>query len=305
MLKESIRFILRVIISHSPIKYPLRWATRSGLIPTRIWAYFPIVADFDVSLPDEQTFRYSATKRDASGIYLYWGGLKHYEAETIPIFYELARASSIVLDIGANAGVYSMIAGAANPNSKIIAFEPVPETYKRLVNHVHMNGLDDRCVLCKEAASNFIGSAKLHVPRYDASELASLHPGHTNVKSFVIDVPVTTIDTVCSTEDNDGSALMLVKIDVEGSEDRVLEGMQRTLADWAPLIIVECLPNGPYKAIEAILSGFGYRFFHLRKEGPVAVEEIIPDESRYHYRNFLCLGNTEWARLVSKRLKLF
>jgi hypothetical protein len=54
-----------------------------------------------------------------------------------------------------------------------------------------------------------------------------------------------------------------------------------------PTIFVECLPEGPYRAVQAILDAHGYRFAHLRAEGPVPMASIMTDRTRV-FRNFLC-----------------
>jgi len=72
--------------------------------------------------------------------------------------------------------------------------------------------------------------------------------------------------------------------------------MSRVLATSSPTIVVECNPDGPFSAVEAILTRFGYRFFHLREEGPVAVNRIIPDESE-RYRNHLRTTHDDWRVL--------
>jgi FkbM family methyltransferase len=155
-----------------------------------------------------------------------------------------------------------------------------------------MNGWEDRCQALSVAVANVEGSAKLHVPFGDVPKSASLHSqGFRGYEGSLIDVPVTTIDAICS----ESERVDLVKIDVEGFEDKVLEGMQQVLADSTPTIIVECNPDGPFAAIETILTRFGYRFFHLRREGPVAADKIIPDKKERD-RNFLCTVYDDWGR---------
>ncbi|MBA3922661.1 MAG: FkbM family methyltransferase [Nostocaceae cyanobacterium] len=107
----------------------------------------------------------------------------------------------------------------------------------------------------------------------------------------MIDIPVTTIDTVCGQKQID-----LIKIDVEGFEDKVLEGMQQTLTNSSPTIIVECNPDSPFLAVETTLRKFGYKFFHLCAEGPVSVERITPDEKQLE-RNFLCTVHNDWEKI--------
>jgi hypothetical protein len=59
---------------------------------------------------------------------------------------------------------------------------------------------------------------------------------------------------------------------------------------------VECNYDGPFIAVETILNKFGYRFFHLRPEGPVAMNKIVPDENKL-YRNYLCTVRDDWEEI--------
>jgi FkbM family methyltransferase len=200
------------------------------------------------------------------------------------IFYKLAQRANLVLDIGANTGVFTLLACVANPNCRVIAFEPVPRVFYRLQENIKINKWDTQCEIRREGVSDTSGYTHIHVPDGDLPTSASLHrQGFRGYGGTLIKVPVTTIDDICLA----GMRIDLVKIDVEGFEDKVLKGMQRNLLASTPTIIVECNPDGPFQTVEAMLKMFGYRFFHLRVEGPIAVDKITPDKSG-KYRNVLC-----------------
>ena len=97
-------------------------------------------------------------------------------------------------------------------------------------------------------------------------------------------VPVTTIDAM---RDRIGP-IDLVKLDVEGFEDKALEGMSSVLADCQPAILLEALGEGDNNKVQAVLTAHGYRFFHLRKDRPVEMPAITPDIT-LRFRNYLCL----------------
>src|SRR5260370_25620164 len=84
--------------------------------------------------------RYELGPRDTVGEVLYWYGLKRFEPSTVPLFVELARKSRGVLDIGANTGLYAVLACAANPAAKVFAWEPVPYLAQKLRNNISLNG---------------------------------------------------------------------------------------------------------------------------------------------------------------------
>ena len=72
--------------------------------------------------------------------------------------------------------------------------------------------------------------------------------------------------------------------------------MSRVLATSSPTIVVECNPDGPFSAVEAIVTRVGCRFFRLCEGGPVTVQRIILDESE-RYRYHLCTTHDDWSVL--------
>ncbi|KYC40128.1 hypothetical protein WA1_29745 [Scytonema hofmannii PCC 7110] len=292
-LKFFCRSILDVLNQNVLTNKVLLKLARAGWLPKFIWKRLPVEKTFIISLPAQKSFQYSSTSDDYVGNALFWRGLSSWEPETIEVFYKLAQKSNLVLDIGANTGLFTMLALSANPNSQVLSFEPVPNTYKQLVSHVKRNGWEERCQIYNKAVSNIVGETKFHVPFNDVPLSASLNlQGFRGQEGVIIDIPVTTIDDVCSKS----GKIDLIKLDVEGFEDKVLEGMEQVLSNSSPTIIVECNPDGPVLAVENILSKFGYHFFHLRTEGPVAMDKIVPDQKQL-YRNFLCTPHKDWEKI--------
>lgn len=282
--KGLIRAFLRSLTSCSVVRDSLRPLAQAGLLPEAVWKRLPVEVVFKASFSGECSFLYSSTVDHGIGRSLFWRGLKSFQPETSQVFARLAKTSDVVLIVGANTGLYALLACAINPTCKVVCFEPVPGTYEKLVENMVMNGWQERCDLRREAVSNESGLTKLHVPSYNYPGAASLNPdGFRGYKGTVIEVPVTTADAVCSRL----SRVDLVLIDVEGFEDRVLEGMRETIDRFKPAIILECLPDGPFRAVDSRLRSLGYQFLHLREEGPVLVSEIVPDSSE-RYLNYLC-----------------
>jgi FkbM family methyltransferase len=295
--KDRIRFLLRVLTQNLFAREVLLAMAQSNLLPKAIWRRLPVETTFFVSLPNGNSFKYSAIADDAIARAIFWRGWDGWEPETMRIFYKLAQKSKLFLDIGANTGLFTLVTLAANPQAKVMSFEPVPHVYKRLLSHIEMNGWLDRCDVKNLAVSNTVGETKLHIPFEDVPLSASLNPqGFRGYEGYLIDIDVTTIDTICSQNE----PIDLIKIDAEGFDDKVLLGMYRILSNSAPTIIVECNYDGPFLAVETILSQFGYRFFHLRPEGPILMNKIVPDEKKL-YRNFLCTVHEDWEELKSQQ----
>jgi len=279
--KDKGRLFARKLMHLSLLREVLRRLSMAGFLPPAIWKRLPPEVVFPVKLPDGRSFFYSATPNDVIARALYWRGLKDWESETIPVFYKMAQSAQIVLDIGANTGFYTLLACTANPNARVIAFEPVPRVYEKLMEHIRINHFDDRCEAHRMAVSNFVGTAQMHVPFGDLPTSASLNTdGFRGFSGTLVEVPVTTVDAVMGDKPVD-----LAKIDVEGFEPQVLEGMRMTLWRFRPALFIECLPDGPYREVEEIFKNLGYQIYLLSHNGPIQVEQVIP--RRMYYENFL------------------
>ena len=279
--KDKGRLFARKLMHLSLLREALRRLSMAGFLPPAIWKRLPVEVVFPVKLPDGRSFFYSATPNDVIARALYWRGLKDWESETIPVFYKMAQSAQIVLDIGANTGFYTLLACTANPNARVIAFEPVPRVYEKLVEHIRINHFDDRCEAHRMAVSNFVGTAQMHIPFGDLPTSASLNTdGFRGFSGTLVEVPVTTVDAVMGDKPVD-----LAKIDVEGFEPQVLEGMRMTLRRFRPALFIECLPDGPYREVEEILKNLGHQIYLLSHNGPIQVEQVVP--RRVYHENFL------------------
>jgi FkbM family methyltransferase len=247
-------------------------------MPRSVWQRLPVGGTFDVS----GRFRYEAAPADLSARPLYWRGIAGIEPESVAAFERLAPADGgIVVDVGAHTGLYTLLACSVGAN--VVALEPVERVQHQLQRNVALNGWTNRCRLLLAAADAHTGTVEVVEPRSSLPSSAHLAgAAYRSDEGERVTVEAVRLDDVLADDD-----VRLVKIDVEGAEDRVLAGMTETLRRCRPTIFVECLPEGPYRAVQAILDAYGYRFAHLRAEGPVPMASIVPDRTRV-FRNFLC-----------------
>jgi FkbM family methyltransferase len=153
-----------------------------------------------------------------------------------------------VLDVGANVGHYTIrLAGLVGPAGRVIAFEPVPSTFELLAANVAI-GTPGNVTLVNAAASSGVAVVRMDIPNLPGAEaknyyMASIRPdGGQRVLSLSVDslrLP---------------HPIRLVKIDAEGHERQVLEGMVELLERDGPVLIVE----GDDLAVEDLLTGLGY-----------------------------------------------
>lgn len=284
-LKVSLRPLLRLLSAIPGFKPSLRVISRRSGGSRWFFRSFPVEGTIELRAPDGTTLKYFSTVGDFIGRDLYWFGWNGFEPETTGLFLSLARRATVVVDVGANTGLYSLLAGRANDSCRIMAIEPVARVRELLERNLELNGLSERCVVVPGAASRAHGTLQFHVPYGAVPTSASLNvDGFRGYRGEVVDVLAHVLDDLCAKYER----IDLLKIDVEGFEDHVLEGATGVLDRSAPIIIVECIPDGPCRTVQALLEPHGYTFFRITSEGLQRMERIEPDTTK-RFRNVLCL----------------
>lgn len=172
----------------------------------------------------------------------------------------------VLYDIGANVGFFSLLgARLVGRDGRVYAFEPVPENGDAVELNARLNGLDTISVT-RRAVGRAAGRARLQIVR-DASwsklEQYGSHPEVTDV----VEVDVVAIDDLVRA--GELRPPTVVKVDVEGAELAVLEGMQETLAKHRPVLICELHDTQP--EFVAAMVRQGYRVSNL--DGPIPVQQ--------------------------------
>ncbi len=144
------------------------------------------------------------------------------------------RAGTII-DVGASFGYFTVRwAKQVGAAGRVLAVEPHPARYAALCGNVAANGLTN-VVPIAGAAGDRAAAVTLYVPptgsRHDASVL---HPVGTPFQ-----VVMRPLDAVVA--DSNGPPVSAVKIDVEGAEPLVLDGMVSLLRRDRPLVLFEAL----------------------------------------------------------------
>jgi FkbM family methyltransferase len=145
-----------------------------------------------------------------------------------------------VYDIGANIGYVSLsFAKLVGPAGKIIAFEPVPRNIEAFRQNIEINGLTN-VRLIEAAASTHAGDAVIRMAENPST--ASLVWHRNDPSAIEFHIKTVSIDELV--EAGEISYPKFVKIDVEGAEGSVVQGMRRTLAAARPILFVECSEAG-------------------------------------------------------------
>jgi FkbM family methyltransferase len=190
---------------------------------------------------------------------------RKYESEEMRAVVQLAAVCGTMFDIGANVGLYSIALGQRFPSSRIMAFEPVPATYRELCRNLALNsignvttfnlGLSDRCCDAPFFFDPTVSGAAAGAP---------LGPEYPITESLTC--PVESLDAFV---DRTGVAPDLIKCDVEGGELAVFRGAAKLFERRKPIVFTEMLrkwsarfgyhPND----IIALFRNFGYECFVL------------------------------------------
>lgn len=202
---------------------------------------------------------------------LYWQGISGWEPETLPVFLRLINAGMTVLDVGANTGLFSLLAARRSPSVVVHAVEPVPRVFAALQANVARNGFTN--VVCHRLAlSDHDGPVSMYVPDDEIPLMASLSPAW-RPGSDRIEVDAQTLDQFVGRLNL--TDVDVLKIDTEGTESDVLAGATETLLTKRPFVICEVLSEGNTAAhLDEQMTAADYLFFLLGREGPRATERI-------------------------------
>jgi FkbM family methyltransferase len=233
----------------------------SVLARKAVCALLPGSAELHRRLPGGM--RFSGPNRPGyggRGVYVYGAGLEP-ELELLGL---LLRPTDWFVDVGANSGIYTVMAAPHVPHGGIVAVEPNREMWPILKKNIHQNDIVN-VHLAGVALSDEKGVAELW------------HRGNApNSYSLVASSEQRESSSTVETETLDGllaslrcGEISLVKLDVEGAESQVLRGASQVLAGSRPTVIAEVTKSSEVAELP------GYRRFQ-RAGSPNVV--LVPDE---------------------------
>jgi FkbM family methyltransferase len=174
----------------------------------------------------------------------------------------------MIFDVGANQGIYSLVALAASPNATVHAFEPTPKIAADLRRTAELNGLGGLSV---NELAVFDKTGEAQLIEYGGSD--GLNGGMNYLTSNCsapavptgLQVAATRLDEFC--EANAITTIDLMKVDVQGHEPAVIHGAGNLITcgriehiflelNWSAEGSSDC----PARIVTTTLSSAGYRF---------------------------------------------
>jgi FkbM family methyltransferase len=173
------------------------------------------------------------TEDDYSRMWFYprYGNGKIHEPTATKIFMDYIKEDNIILDIGANLGYFTCIAGKLASKGRTYAFDVDPKCLNLIEKNLALNNINNVMV------ANYALSDKNETVKI--KKLDSPNPGiviNSHPSNHYIEVESITVDDFLR---DHGIVPDFIKIDVEGAEGKVLKGMKEVLKMEHVIILVE------------------------------------------------------------------
>ena len=187
---------------------------------------------------------------------------KSFESEILSLFLSKLKSDSIVFDIGANIGLFTLLASKAmSGEGTVYAFEPTKKTFDYLNKNIKLNRLDN-IVTFQNAFSDKVEKVIMGPPDNRANKsFADSFNQIIRVDEkdgiLVNDNLVTTTVLDQFIKEQNIDRVDVLKIDIEGAELLCFKGGENFLKTHQPVILLECL--------ESHCNQFGYSVFDLLK----------------------------------------
>lgn len=197
-----------------------------------------------------------------------------YEFAELRFLLDNLKEDSVVLDIGAGIGYFSILLKLFKPDITVWVFEPCRTTYEICLENLRLNRLSRGVSVNQLALSNYKGRGWLK--RHEQDGLNTLGKPFAESKFIVQEeVEVTTLGVFL--KENNINRVNVIKTDIEGGELRLFQGAVELLnKPDAPLLLFE---NAPYRTaafghtpehVGRFLKSFGYTIKQISAEMFVA-----------------------------------
>jgi FkbM family methyltransferase len=250
-------------------RLPFKKALYSGLRmvwtpPEPVYRHLYFHDDFEVPVSGSRKFRVHHFGYWIENE-IFWRGITgNWEKESLKLWIKLCERSNVILDIGANTGIYSLVAKTVNPRAVVHAFEPHPMFYDFLCKNISLNQFD--IAAHRKAISDSDGI--IQIEDY-SGEQSSISVESQRLDSFI--------------EQHQTGKIDLIKIDVESHEPLLMEGFRKYLSQYKPVMLIEILNDEVAARISQYVQDIGYLYFNIDERGSVRQTTDITKSDFYNY----------------------
>lgn len=184
------------------------------------------------------------------------------EPETVKWIEEIIKDGETVLDIGANVGSYSLLISAMYPLCRVVALEPHPANFNRLLENIALNNMYRKITPLNVgiALQNGLQMMRLNMtePGYAFNCLEDLGEAVPNPKAVKVDIMTFTLTSLCY-------HLKLypdhIKLDIDGGEGKVMKNWEALLGKIRPksLNIEVDTKDSSHKQVYEVARKKGYK----------------------------------------------
>lgn len=273
-------------LAHSALKSYIRYFPVSKgkvRLLTRLWRYatpHPYVRTVTI---DGTTVQMTCDLSKFVQRHIYFFG--SFEAEDCARWMRIARNAPTIFDVGANAGLYSLLAAYVNPTATIYAFEPTNGMWNDLLANLELNHATSvHPQKVAVGAADTIGY--VHISRGNSGDNEGTNYVTTAVSAQDEEqVKVVSLDSFCQQAGID--TIDLLKMDIEGGEYHALQGAQNLLSRHAiRCVFIELVESVAQRQgyttadVKRLLVNHGYSIYRMGTDKtPVRVEETHKGEN--------------------------
>ncbi len=207
-------------------------------------------------------------------------GKGRYSTADQQVFHQLLKPGGVFVDIGANIGWYSLVAGTVlGPNGLIYAIEPEPKNLELLEINLH-RACSTPFKILPFAIGEESSSAELFLSADNFGDHSLLQKGYKTSTREKVEIEIRRLDELLSTEEF--LQVQLLKMDTQGYEPRILSSLTSLLKTHRPPMMVEFSPSHIYECgsspfeIFAFLENHHYLPLHIHDDAPAGQSAVTP-----------------------------
>ena len=213
---------------------------------------------------------------------LFWKGLYgSWEKRSMKLWTELSKRSNTIFDIGANTGVYSMVAKAINSSAEVHAFEPFEAIHQKLDYNASLNNfkIHNNC----KAISNYTGDGVIYTDGGDFAYSVTVNKNLWVTDQEPVKLKIKTITLKEYIEENKITTIDLMKIDVETHEPEVMEGFFPYFNQFKPILLIEILNDEVAQKLDNYFDATKYSFYNIDERSGIRKTISLMKSDFYNY----------------------